>query len=174
MFWNKKDKHSDIEQAITTIFPRLWRYCLILTASSDCADDLAQSTCLRALQKSHQFIRETSAESWIFRIAKNMWFNEVRANTVRRGGGLQAIDDIEYPDDLQNPELMTVTKDIISGVLTLPEAQRHVVALVYIEGYSYKEASEIMGVPIGTVMSRLATARHHLSVRFKHYKSEAL
>ncbi len=173
MFWHKNND-KEIKQAVTQLFPRLWRYCLILTASKDRADDLAQSVCLRALQKASQYQAGTTVDRWLFRIAKNMWFNELRAEAVRHGGGLQTIDEYELEDTLSDPAAATINRDVISGVLTLPEAQRVVVGLVYIEGYSYKEASDILSIPIGTVMSRLATARSHLSSRFKHYQYDAI
>ncbi len=174
MFWHKS-KSYEVESGIPAIFPRLWRYCLVLTASHDRADDLAQSVCLRALQKADQYQKGSELDRWLFRIAKNMWLNEVRAEVVRQGGGLHPIEEVELPDRADNsPEWNIINKDLLSGVLALPEAQRMVVALVYIEGYSYKEAAELLNIPIGTVMSRLSVARGSLSQRFKHYQSNAV
>ncbi len=174
IFW-RKQQHNEVEKGLKELFPRLWRYCLVLTASSDRADDLSQSVCLRALQKSKQYQSGTDLDRWVFRIAKTMWFNELRADAVRQGGGLQVFEELDLPDTVNiNPEMGMINKDILVGVLALPEAQRIVVGLVYIEGYSYKEAAELLNIPIGTIMSRLSAARASLSKRFKHYQSDVV
>ena len=144
MFWHHR-KGCEVENGIPAVFPRLWRYCLMLSASPDRADDLAQSVCLRALQKAQQYQPGTDLDRWLFRIAKNMWFNELRSDAIRQGGGLHSIEELDIPDRVDNnPEWNMINKDLLLGVLALPEAQRMVVALVYIEGYSYKEAAELL------------------------------
>jgi len=69
------------------------------------------------------------------------------------------LDELELADNSENPERFTMNKEIVLGVLSLPEAQREIVALVYIEGYSYRETADLLEIPIGTVMSRLSAAR---------------
>ena len=81
MFKNKNAK-QEITEGIPALYPRLWRYCLALTSSSERADDLAQSTCLRALEKAHQFERGTHQDRWMFRIAQRLWINEIRSEAV--------------------------------------------------------------------------------------------
>ena len=170
MIW-QKDSLSEVKQGLKPLFPRLWRYCLVLTGSRERADDLAQSACLRALEKSGQFASGSQLDRWVFRIAQRVWFNELRAETVRRGGGLATIEEIDLPDTLPGPESNLLAREVLLEVLALPEAQRATVVLVYVEGYSYKEAAEILEIPIGTVMSRLAASRAKLANKFEDNKS---
>ncbi|MEL7090845.1 MAG: RNA polymerase sigma factor [Pseudomonadota bacterium] len=141
------------------MFPRLWRYSVSLTGRRDWGDDLAQTTCVRALDRGDQFQPGTHLDRWLFTMAKRIWLNELRARKVRTGGGLVPVEEIDLPDTSADQETNIQARDVLNKVNALPEAQRHAVFLVYVEGYSYKEAAAIMEIPIGTVMSRLAAAR---------------
>jgi RNA polymerase sigma-70 factor (ECF subfamily) len=99
----------------------------------------------------------------VFRIAQSIWFNQMRAEKVRRGGGLVPAEQADLLADGTDPESNTFLAQVLSQVMALPEAQRVTVLLVYVEGYPYKEAAEVLGIPIGTVMSRLAAARGRLA-----------
>lgn len=169
MFW-KNNTTKEIEKGLKTLFPRLWRYCFILSGNSEKADDIAQASCLRALEKAHQYRPNTELDRWLFRIAKNIWLNELRSEAVRDLGGMASIDEIDIPDYAPGPQSSLLNKELLMGVMELPEAQRMVVALVYIEGYSYAEAAENLDIPVGTVMSRLSAARLKLAKKFKHYQ----
>ena len=158
-------------KGLKPVFPRLWRYCLTLTGNREGADDLAQAACLRAIEKSHLFTPGSKFDSWVFRIAQRVWLNELRAEAVRRGGGMVTLDEFDLADAKPGPESNLLAREVLLEVLALPEAQRATVMLVYVEGYSYKEASEILEIPIGTVMSRLAAARGKLAHKFDHNKS---
>ena len=79
------------------------------------------------------------------------------------GGGLVPVEEIDLPANLPDSETNIFARDVLNKVNTLPEAQRQSVFLVYVEGYSYKEAAHMMDIPIGTVMSRLAAARRVIS-----------
>jgi len=164
---------TEVRQGLKPLFPRLWRYCFVLAGNADRAGDLAQAACLRALEKSHQFTAGTHLDRWIFRIAQRIWLNELRSDAVRRGGGIVAIEEIDLPDKLPDPEANLLTREVLLEVLALPEAQRTVVTLVYVEGFSYKEAAGILDIPIGTVMSRLSAARGKLVKKLKHDESRA-
>lgn len=141
------------------VFPRLWRYSVSLTGRRDWGDDLAQTTCVRALDRGDQFQPGTHLDRWLFTMAKRIWLNELRARKVRTGGGLVPVEEIDLPDTGADQETNILARDVLNRVNALPEAQRQTVFLVYVEGYSYKEAAAIMEIPIGTVMSRLAAAR---------------
>lgn len=99
----------------------------------------------------------------MFRLVHNVWMNELRARRVRTGGGLVAVEDIDLADTSPETDANIFAAEVLSEVNRLPEAQRACVMLAYVEGYSYKEVADIMDVPIGTVMSRLATARRSLA-----------
>jgi RNA polymerase sigma-70 factor (ECF subfamily) len=106
---------------------------------------------------------DTRLDRWVFRIAQTIWLNDLRAAKIRRGKGMMQPEEADLIDPAASAELTLYLAQVLSGVMELPEAQRMVIFLVCVEGYSYKEAAEHMGVPIGTVMSRLAAARARLS-----------
>ena len=141
------------------VFPRLWRYALVLTSNRAAADDLAQTTCCRALEKASSYQPGTHLDRWMLTIAHRIWLNDLRSSAVRRGGGLQAVEDIDLPDPAPDSETNYFALEVLQSVNALPEAQRACVLLVYVEGFKYAEAAKILDVPIGTVMSRLAVAR---------------
>lgn len=132
---------------------------MVLTGARDVADDLTQSTCLRALERADQFQPGTHLDRWMFRIAQRIWLNDLRAQTVRRGGGLVPVEDAGLIAPGMDAESNIFVTEVLSKMNTLPEAQRSTVMLVYVEGFAYREAAEVLDIPIGTVMSRLATAR---------------
>lgn len=158
---------------MAAVYPRLWRYAVALTGRRDWADDLVQTTCLRALDKAAQFEPGTHLDRWMFRMAQRVWLNELRARKVRLGGGLVPVEDIDLPDNSPGVEVNILARDVLNRVNALPEAQRQAVFMVYVEGYAYKEAAEIMEIPIGTVMSRLAAARKRLNTDMAEGKAQA-
>ncbi len=155
----------DFAEALKTLYPRLWRFCLATTGARHHADDLAQASCLKVLEKSHQFTVGTTFDAWVYRIAKNTWINELRANAVRRGGGLVPTEEFELADTKSGPDANLYGAEALEAVMALPEAQRTTTFLVYVEGYSYKETADMLEIPIGTVMSRLAASRKKLAER---------
>ncbi|MDA8584927.1 RNA polymerase sigma factor [Rhodobacteraceae bacterium] len=92
-------------------------------------------------------------------MAQRIWLNELRAAAVRRGGGLFQVDDLDLPDTGPDTTTNILSRQVLSEVNLLPEAQRASVMLVYVEGFTYAEAADVLEVPIGTIMSRLAAAR---------------
>ena len=164
---------EEVRKGLHSLYPRLWRYCLALTGSRDRADDLAQAACLRALDKADQFQAGTELDRWMFRMTQRLWLNELRADTVRRGKGLLPIEETDLPDNKNDPQANLLARQVLSEVMKLPEAQRVTVLLVYMEGYSYREASDMLDIPIGTVMSRLAAARSKLNDALGEGKREA-
>lgn len=162
MFLQNKSYHA-VKQGLNPLYPRLWRYCLVVTGNRDWADDLAQNTCLKALERAEQFQASTQLDRWVFKIAQRTWIDELRKQAVRTGGGLAPIEDIDLPDTKLDPEANLIVRQTLLQVMALPEAQRTTVILVYGEGYSYREAAEILDIPIGTIMSRLAAARVKLA-----------
>ncbi|WP_277755864.1 RNA polymerase sigma factor [Serratia oryzae] len=139
---------------------RLWRYGLVLCHRRDIADDLVQATCVRALERAAQFSAGTRMDRWLFSILHSIWLNEVRAQHIRQGQGF--VDAEELADSASNDDPIWANQ-VMQRVNRLPEAQRNAVFLVYVEDLSYREAAEVLGVPLGTIMSRLATARLRLA-----------
>jgi RNA polymerase sigma-70 factor (ECF subfamily) len=142
---------------------RMWRYALVLSGNRDTAEELVQAACLRALERSHQFTPGTRLDRWVFSIVHSIWLNEVRSRKVRLGQGLVDADAVLVFDGLKYTEANISARQVLREVQELPEAQRETVFLVYVEGMTYREAAELLEVPIGTIMSRLAAARGKLA-----------
>lgn len=148
-----------MRDGLPELYPRLWRYAIALTGRRDWAEDLAQTTALRAIEKADLFEAGTHLDRWLFRMAQRIWLNELRSRKVRQGGGLVPVEDVDLADTIPSAESNIFARDVLSRITALPEAQRVTVLLVYVEGYSYKDAAAQLDIPIGTVMSRLAAAR---------------
>ena len=104
---------------------------------------------------------------WVFRIARNLWLDQLRAEKVR--GNTEDIDDegVDIADDrLAAMHTTQELREVTDKMRELPEDQRAVLALVAVEGYSYKETAELLDIPVGTVMSRLSRARKTLIEHF--------
>ncbi|MDX2202917.1 MAG: RNA polymerase sigma factor [Hyphomicrobiaceae bacterium] len=145
------------------LLPRLRRFAYVLTKDMEQADDLVQDTCLRALDRIGQWEEGTRLDSWLFRIAQNIWFDKLRALKTR--GHVEEIDaDTEYAgeDGRDVTDNRLALSDIAKALEKLSPDQQVLVALVCIDGLSYKEAADTLEIPIGTVMSRLARARQSL------------
>jgi RNA polymerase sigma-70 factor (ECF subfamily) len=145
------------------LLPRLRRFAHALTGARDQGDDLVQETCVRALTHIDQWEPGTRLDSWMFRIAQNLWLDSGRAQKVRgEKVDLEAAYDIAGSDGRQVTESRMALEVVREGMQQLPPDQRVLIALVCIDGLSYKETAAIVDVPIGTVMSRLARARRTL------------
>lgn len=154
---------DEIRERMVAVLPRLRRFAYALTGSAEQGDDLVQDACLRALSRIDQWQPGTRLDSWMYRIAQNIWLDRVRANKVRgEVVDVEAAEGIVGSDGRDVAESELTLQVVAAALARLPAEQRAVVALVCVEGASYKEAAEITGVPIGTVMSRLARARRAL------------
>jgi RNA polymerase sigma-70 factor (ECF subfamily) len=157
------NSHDAVISGIGAELSRLWRYGLVLSGNRDTAEDLVQATCVRALERAHQFQPGTRLDRWLIAILHSIWLNEVRSRKVRQGQGLVDADAVLVFDGLRETETNILAAQVLREVQDLPEAQRETVYLVYIEGLTYREAAETLAVPIGTIMSRLAAARSKLA-----------
>jgi RNA polymerase sigma-70 factor (ECF subfamily) len=144
---------AGFRQNVEATIPALRRYARALTRDSDAADDLVQDTLVRALRSEHLF-HGGDVRSWLYTILTNL--NRNRLRSLARRPTLSPIEDNDAPD-MAGPE--AGGRDIERALATLVEDQRYALLLVVLEGLSYREVAEVQGVPIGTVMSRLARAR---------------
>lgn len=146
--------------AMIAFLPRLRRFCHALTAHPDDGDDLMQATVERALSRSHLFDQGSRIDSWMFRIAQNLHIDTLRA--TRRRGITVPVDEL-LPLPGEDGRTLTENRSSLAAaqaaLATVPDDQRAAFVLVVVEGLSYREAAETLGVPIGTIMSRLARAR---------------
>jgi RNA polymerase sigma-70 factor (ECF subfamily) len=161
--FTKKRSEREVRDGLPALWPRLWRYALVLTKDRAEAEDLAQAACLRAMEKAELFTPGTRLDAWVMRILHRLWLNERRSSKYRAGAGLVSVDDIELPSNCLEADQNIFHAQVLSRVMGLPEAQRETVLLAYLEGYKYQEVAEMLDIPIGTVMSRLAAARATLS-----------
>jgi RNA polymerase sigma-70 factor (ECF subfamily) len=141
--------HQDIEAAI----PALRRYARALTRDAETADDLVQDALVRALRSEHLF-HGGEVRSWLYTILTNL--NRNRLRSLARRPMVMPIEDNDAPD-AAGPE--AGGRDIERALAMLVDEQRTALLLVVLEGLTYREVADIQGVPIGTVMSRLARAR---------------
>lgn len=161
---------DDLQHQLPLCLPRLWRFALRLTRDPHDAQDLVQRCCVRALERRGQWQPGTSMLSWLFAIEHSIWMNELRRPQRLRteslespdSQGLEGLPDAAARDPVQHAHY----RQVVASVEALPEAQRTVMLLVAVEGFSYREAAEILGIPIGTVMSRLARARSTIGQQF--------
>ncbi len=153
----------EVRAGLEPSLARLWRYALVLSRARDVADDLVQATCLRAIERSDQFVAGTRVDRWLFAILRSIWLNEIRSQRIREGGGFVDAAEALTTDGAREIEMNITASAVLRAIDRLPEAQRETVLLVYGEGYSYAEAAAALGIPIGTVMSRLAAGRAALA-----------
>ena len=144
---------SGFRQDVQASIPALRRYARALTRDGDVADDLVQDTLVRALRAEHLF-HGGDVRSWLYTILTNL--NRNRLRSLSRRPSLMPIDDNDAVE-LAGPE--AGGRDIERALATLVDEQRAALLLVVLEGLTYREVALIQGVPIGTVMSRLARAR---------------
>ena len=142
--------------------PSLYSAALRMTRNPADAEDLVQATCLRALEKSHQFEPGTRLDRWLFSILHSIWLNEIRAARYRQGQGLIDPESALIFDGTKEIETNILARQVLKEVQSLPQAQRETLFLVYVEGFPYRETAQLLDVPIGTVMSRLHRGRKAL------------
>ena len=160
------DRRLDrIRKDIVELVPRLRRFARSLAGNAADADDLVQDTVERALRNLHQWEDGTKLDSWMFRIAKNVWIDRMRAAKVRSVAPLEAAENASAVDGTRGAEARLTFADTVRALAELPEEQRVVVALVAIDGMSYRDAANVLEVPIGTLTSRLARARIAMAER---------
>ncbi|MGB2816844.1 MAG: sigma-70 family RNA polymerase sigma factor [Burkholderiaceae bacterium] len=150
---------SDLEAVV----PRLRRYARALTGNREAADDLTQDTLERAWSKRVLWQPGTDLRAWMFTVMHNVF-----VNGTRRSRPTVSLDDLVVEDvgaaTATSVETGVVLAELARALSLLPEEQREVLLLVGLEQFSYAEASEVLGVPMGTVMSRLSRGRERLRI----------
>lgn len=153
---------NDILRLVEPLVPALRRYARALLHDATAADDLVQDCLERVISRWHQRRGDDEARAWVFAILHNLAVNRLR-QTARRGAHLP-LEDADSTALALAPtqEDVLMGRDIVDAVAMLPEDQRSVLLLVTVEDLSYSQAAEVLGIPIGTVMSRLARGRERL------------
>ena len=156
---------NDLRQALTALLPRLRRFGLALTGSGTDADDLVQNVCERVLLRSDQLREHTRLDAWLYGIMRNLWFDELRHRKVRRHDDLEAAAGVIGTDGQAVVDGRLTLAAVRRALGELSGDQRTVLMLVCVDGLSYKETAAALGIPMGTVMSRLSRARQDLHER---------
>lgn len=154
---------DNLHGQLISLLPRLRRFAFTLTGSMDDAEDLLQAACEKALKSLDRFEKGTRMDSWMYRIIQNCWIDQVRARKVRGPAvEMEIAERVAGSDARQETEARLTLQRVQEKVAELPEEQRVLIAMVSVEGLSYKEAATALDIPIGTVMSRLARGRRRL------------
>src|SRR6202171_899648 len=157
---NTSEASENVHEQIVALLPRLRRFARNLARNPHDADDVVQIALERALLKLDQWRRDARLDSWLFKIVRNAWIDELRSRGRRDKVFLaaEAGDNIGTDSMARETELLSVQ----SAMARLPEDQREAVSLVLVEWLSYPGAAEVLDVPIGTLTSRLARGREAL------------
>jgi RNA polymerase sigma-70 factor, ECF subfamily len=159
--WREIGVTQQLRSELVGLLPRLRRFAYGLTGSMEDGDDLVQGACERALRRLDQFQPGTRLDSWMYRIVQNLWIDQRRARQARPEAGMEPTDleALAVGDAEREMNSRLVLTSVQQAVAVLPEEQRTILLLVCVEGLSYKAAAEVLEIPLGTVMSRLARAR---------------
>ena len=157
---NRPSSFDDVREQLGALLPRLRRFARVITRNVQDADDLVQVAVEKALTHAAQWRPESRLDSWIFGIMKNAWIDEIRARNRRNR--VHAPEEAGLNVGIRPDEDLEIALSVHTAMARLPDEQRLAVALVLVEGLSYKEAAEMLDVPIGTLTSRLARGREAL------------
>ena len=153
---------SRFERNVEAHIPALRRYARALRRDADPAEDLLQDSLERALSRSHLFVSSGDLRGWLFRIMRNVYLNNLRAAS-RRGSSVELDDNLPAVQPNQIPRVEVA--ETLAAFDALSGECREALWLVVVEGFSYREVGRVLGVPAGTVMSRVARAREDLRAR---------
>ncbi len=153
---------NDLRDLVSGLVPRLRRFGLALTGSRADADDLVQNACERALRRSGQLRDHARLDAWLYGIMRHLWTDEIRARRVRAHDDLDSTADIIGLDGAAAAEGHVMLATVRRCLHAMSAEHRAVLTLVCVDGLSYREAAEVLAIPIGTVMSRLSRGRQEL------------
>ena len=152
----------DFRRQLSAELPVLRRFARALTGDPALADDLVQDCLERALTRSHLYDPSRPLRAWLFTMLRNLFVSGLRRNG--RSGVVKTVDDLADGEGAVPPEQehRLAAGSVTQALDRLTDQHREVIVLVGLEEMSYRDVSEILGVPIGTVMSRLSRAREHM------------
>jgi len=154
------DQPSSFEDQLSALLPRLRRFACALSRDPGDADDLTQATIERALKSREQWQTGTRLDSWCYRIMRNLSIDTARSRSRKDAREVPEDEGLNVGEDPRDAmEAAVDLKRIMEAMTRLPDEQREVVALILVEGFGYREVSEMLGIPIGTVSSRLVRGR---------------
>ncbi len=151
---------TDADALLEPLIPALRRYAYALLRDHDAADDLVQDTLERALSRWRLRRPDGDLRAWLFTLQRNLFINDWRRR--QRQGPHASLDDLAPPGTAAQQEAGLEVQDVLAALDQLPEEQKSLLLLIGVEDFSYDDAARILGVPIGTVMSRLSRGRQKL------------
>ncbi len=154
---------ASLRKELVSLLPRLRRFAISLTRNAADADDLVQDACIRAIASASDWDAAQGLDRWVFRILRNLWISELRKRQVRLGEGQVDVTETDELRTEHTGEHDLATAQLMGRLTALPPGYSAVLLLVGVEGYSYKEAAEVLDLPQGTVMSRIHRARQMLA-----------
>jgi RNA polymerase sigma-70 factor, ECF subfamily len=157
---NTSETRQTIHEQVIALLPRLRRFARNLTRNPHDADDVVQIGVERALTRLDQWRSDARLDSWMFKIVRNAWIDELRTRGRRDRIFLEESAGENIGTDSMERE--TERLSVQAAMARLPEDQRVAVSLVLVEGLPYKEAAEVLDIPVGTLTSRLARGRQTL------------
>lgn len=163
---------NEIKAELIALLPRLRAYGRAITRDATAADDLVQIACEKALKNLGSYQRGTRLDAWMFRIMRNAWIDDRRAN--RHYQLVDEDDAAQAEAAVDRTEAHMELRSVARAMSEMSEEQREVLMLVGVNGMKYRDAAEALGLPIGTVMSRLARARQNLSAMLGYNERPAL
>ncbi len=149
-------------QTLLDQIPGLRRYARALTGDSWAADDLVQDTLERACSRWHLWRTGSDLRAWLFTLMHNVYANQVRSHARHGLSGLRVDPEAVAGELAASDAGIDLTLDLQRCLLRLPDDQRAVLLLVTLEDMRYEDVARVLGVPVGTVMSRLSRARSRL------------
>jgi RNA polymerase sigma-70 factor (ECF subfamily) len=154
------DQDLSFGDQLAALLPRLRRFAHALSRDCADADDLTQATIERALKSRDQWREGTRLDSWCYRIMRNLWIDTARSRSRRTVHETPQEEGLSVGEDPRDAiEASLDLQRVMAAMSRLPDEQREVVALILVEGFGYREVSEMLGLPIGTVSSRLVRGR---------------
>jgi len=161
--------HEALRQRIVAFLPRLRRFCRGLAGGdSDRGDDLLQAAVERALSRLDQWQPGTSLENWLFRLTTNLHIDQFRSQKLRGTSvDIEDVHDLPGVDELERMEFRSELEAVRAALAAMPPELRAVMTTVVLDGQSYRDAAELLGIPIGTVMSRLSRARQFVEAHVR-------
>ncbi len=173
-YMRKKSQREDVlretflKEQMVILLPRLRRFARSLTGDIESADDLVQMACERSLSRLGQYRDGTRFDSWLYQVVYTQWIDHLR----RRKRRSEKVKSLKYLQKLSgeghaSPRQLHSFMDVQDALKHLPDKNRVAIILVAVEGYTYAEAASVLGLPVGTVASRVARAREMLGIQLR-------
>jgi len=165
--------NKEFESKLMSLQGNLLNFAYMLTSDRDNAYDLLQDTTLKALDNESKYVDNTNFKGWVFTIMRNIFINNYR-RSVRSQTVVDQTEDLYHlilsqDSGLESPEGSYGAGEITAAIDSFPEEYR-VPFSMHVAGYKYNEIAERMGLPLGTVKSRIFFARKKLQAQFKDYR----